>query len=47
VFMAMTTILWAEPRLKSIKVAITSPTDENRPAESIVLPIHELKKIAS
>ena len=45
-FMAMTPILWAEPHLKSIKVAITNPTDENRPAENIVLSIPELKKIA-
>ncbi|OLB82806.1 MAG: hypothetical protein AUI12_18295 [Acidobacteria bacterium 13_2_20CM_2_57_6] len=38
--------LWAEPHLKSIKVAITNPTGENRPAENIVLPVPELKKIA-
>jgi hypothetical protein len=41
-----TTDLWAEPHLKSIKVAITNPTDENRPAENIVLSVPELKKIA-
>src|ERR1700756_111465 len=45
-FMAMTQVLWAEPHLKSIKVAVTNPTDENRPAENIVLSIPELKKIA-
>jgi len=39
--------LWAEPHLKSIKVAITNPTGENRPAENIVLPVPELKKIAT
>jgi unsaturated chondroitin disaccharide hydrolase len=44
--MAMSTVLWAEPHLKSIKVAITNRTDENRPAENIVLSIPELKKIA-
>ena len=38
--------LWAEAHLKSIKVAITNPTGENRPAENIVLPVPELKKIA-
>jgi len=41
-----TQILWAEPHLKSIKVAVTNPTNENRPAENIVLSIPELKKIA-
>jgi unsaturated chondroitin disaccharide hydrolase len=41
-----TQILWAEPHLKSIKVAVTNPTDENRPAENIVLSIPDLKKIA-
>src|SRR5215471_4883462 len=45
-FIAMSTIAWAEPHLKSIKVAITNPTDENRPAENIVLSIPELKKTA-
>jgi unsaturated chondroitin disaccharide hydrolase len=45
-FMAMTTIAWAEPHLKSIKLSITNPTDENRPAENIVLSVTELKKIA-
>src|ERR1700751_1695099 len=44
--MAMTTIAWAEPHLKSIKLSITNPTDENRPAENIVLSIPELKNIA-
>jgi hypothetical protein len=45
-FVAMTTVLWAEPHLKSIKVAVTNPTGENRPAENIVLSIPKLKKIA-
>ena len=38
--------LWADPHLKSIKVAVTNPTDESRPAENIVLSVSELKKIA-
>lgn len=37
---------WAEPHLKCTKIAITNPTDQNRPAEDIVLSIAELKKIA-
>jgi unsaturated chondroitin disaccharide hydrolase len=37
---------WAEPHLKSIKVAVTNPSDQNRPAENIVLSVEELKKIA-
>src|SRR5258708_23267289 len=41
-----THVLWAEPHLKSIKVAVTNPTDENRLAENIVLSVPELKKIA-
>src|SRR5882762_4701361 len=44
--LSATQLLWAEPHLKSIKVAVTNPTDENRPAENIVLPVPELKKIA-
>jgi unsaturated chondroitin disaccharide hydrolase len=44
--MAATTVAWPEPHLKSIKVAITNPTEEDRPAENIVLSIAELKKIA-
>jgi unsaturated chondroitin disaccharide hydrolase len=38
--------LWSEPHLKSIKVAVTNPTDENRPAENIVLSVPVLNKIA-
>src|SRR5579859_865483 len=38
--------LLAEPHLKSIKIAVTNPTGENRPAENIVLSVAELKKIA-
>jgi len=41
-----TQILWAQPHLKSIKVEVINPTDENRPSENIVLSIPELKKIA-
>lgn len=44
--LSATQVLWAEPHLKTIKVAITNPTDENRPAENIVLSVAELKKIA-
>jgi len=36
----------AAPRIKVIKLAITNPTNENRPAENIVLSIAELKRIA-
>ncbi|MFI5070756.1 MAG: DUF4861 family protein [Terriglobales bacterium] len=36
----------AEPHLQCIKLAVTNPTDQNRPAEDIVLSISELKKIA-
>jgi unsaturated chondroitin disaccharide hydrolase len=38
--------LWAAPHLKCIKIAITNPTDQNRPAEDIVLSIADLRKIA-
>jgi hypothetical protein len=41
---ATTKVVSAEPHLKSIKVAITNPTDENRPAEeyrSVDPPIEE------
>ena len=38
--------LWAEPHLKSIKLAITNPTHQDRPAENIVLSVPELHKIA-
>ena len=34
-----TASLSAEPHLKSIKIAITNPTGENRPAENIVLSV--------
>ena len=36
----------AEPHLSSIKVAVTNPTDLDRPAENIVLSLPELRKIA-
>lgn len=37
---------WAAPHLKCIKLAISNPTDQNRPAEDIVLKIADLRKIA-
>ena len=37
---------WAAPHLKCIKIAVTNPTDQNRPAEDIVLSIADLRKIA-
>jgi unsaturated chondroitin disaccharide hydrolase len=37
---------WASPHLKCIKIAVTNPTDQNRPAEDIVLSIADLRKIA-
>src|SRR5262249_20156375 len=36
----------AEGRLLSVKIAVTNPTDQNRPAEGIVVPLAELRKIA-
>src|SRR5580700_6439417 len=36
----------AEPHLKCVKLVITNPTDEDRRAENIVIPIAEIKKIA-
>src|SRR5215813_15399280 len=36
----------AAPRIKVIKLAITNPTNESRPAENIVLSVAELKRIA-
>ena len=38
--------LLAEPHLKSLKIAVTNPTGENRSAENIVLSVSELRKIA-
>lgn len=35
---------WAAP--KTVKIAITNPTAENRPAEQIVIPMPELRKAA-
>src|SRR5437016_13613854 len=37
---------YAEPHLKSIKIAVTNPTDQNRSAENIVLSVAELRKVA-
>jgi hypothetical protein len=45
-FISATQVLQAEPYLRSIKVAVTNPTDEIRRAENIVLPIAVLSKIA-
>lgn len=36
----------AEPHLKCVKIAVTNPTDHERPAADIVLSIPELRKIA-
>jgi unsaturated chondroitin disaccharide hydrolase len=36
----------AEPHLKSLKIAVSNPTDQDRPGEDIVIPIAELRKIA-
>jgi unsaturated chondroitin disaccharide hydrolase len=36
----------AEPHLLSIKLAVTNPTDQDRPAEPIVVSLPELRKIA-
>jgi len=38
--------VWAEPHLKSIKIAVTNPTDQNRTAENIVLSVAELRKVS-
>ena len=44
--LSLTSALWANPHLKSIKIAITNPTAENRPAEDVVLSVADLRKIA-
>ena len=36
----------AEPHLKCVKIAVSNPTDQDRPAEDIVLQVADLKKIA-
>ena len=36
----------AQPHLKGVKIAVTNPTDQERPAAGIVLSIPELRKIA-
>ena len=38
--------LWAVLHLKCVKLAVTNPTDQDRPAEDIVVPVAELRKIA-
>ena len=37
---------WPEPHLKCVKIAVTNPTDQSRPAEDVVISIPELRKIA-
>jgi len=46
IFLLTAHIAWGEPHLKCIKIAITNPTDQNRPAADIVLSIADLKRIA-
>ena len=41
-----TNAVMAASRIKVIKLAVTNPTSENRPAEDIVLQVAELKRIA-
>src|SRR5260370_35387345 len=36
----------AEPHLSSIKITVTNPTDQARPAEGIVVSLADLRKIA-
>src|SRR5262249_20763681 len=38
--------VWAEPHLKSIKLSVSNPTDQDRKAENIVLSVAELRKVA-
>src|SRR5690349_16025582 len=38
--------LVAQPHLKCVKLAITNPADQNRPAENILVSVAELRKIA-
>ena len=44
--LTMASVVWAEPHLKSIKIAVTNPTDQNRAAENIVLSVSDLRKVA-
>src|SRR5579884_2882313 len=37
---------FALSHLKCVKLAVTNPTDQNRPAEDIVVSVAELRKIA-
>ncbi len=37
---------WAEPHLKAIKIAVTNPTGQDRPAAGITLSIADLLKVA-
>src|SRR5690348_18453175 len=38
--------LVAQPHLKCVKLAVTNPTGQDRPAEDIVVSVAELRKIA-
>ena len=38
--------VWGAPQLKSIKIAVTNPTGQNRPAMDVTLSIAELRKMA-
>lgn len=42
----LNTSLWAAPQLKCVKLAVTNPTDQNRPGENVVVSIAALHKIA-
>lgn len=37
---------WGAPQLKSIKIAVTNPTDQDRPATDVTLSVAELRKVA-
>lgn len=44
--LTIASVVWAEPHLKSIKIAVSNPTDQNRAAENIVLSVSDLRKVA-
>ena len=46
VLFAAVQVCWAESHLKSIKLSVTNPTDQSRPAENIVVSVADLRKIA-
>ncbi|HVB35889.1 MAG TPA: DUF4861 family protein [Candidatus Acidoferrales bacterium] len=37
---------WAAPQLKSIKIAVTNPTGQDRPATDVTLSVADLRKVA-